>query len=78
MLRELALTPDDQAKRATAKKAPRKATAKKAPAKTRGRPDWPAPSHEAIAKRAHELYQAQGGGDDIAHWLQAEHELSSH
>lgn len=73
------MTPDNQAKRTTAKKAPAKATTKKAPARTRGRPGQPAPSHEAIAKRAHELYEAQGGGgDDVAHWLQAERDLSSH
>jgi Protein of unknown function (DUF2934) len=60
------------------KEAPTKATTKNAPAKTRGKPDRPAPTHEAIARRAHELYEAQGGGDEATHWLQAERELSSH
>lgn len=80
------MTPDNHAKRPTAKKAPAKAaakkaaartTTKKAPAKTPGQPGRPA-DHDAIAKRAHELYQAQGGGDHVAHWLQAERDLASH
>lgn len=80
-----ALTPDDQANKTTTKKAPAKATTKKArakattkraPAKSRGEPSPPAPTHEAVAKRAHELYEAQGGGDPIAHWLEAERDLS--
>jgi Protein of unknown function (DUF2934) len=58
-------------KKAAAKeKAPAKQTAK--PRASRGR----APSHEAIAKRAYELSQAEGGGDEVAHWLQAERELT--
>ena len=80
------MTPDNQPKTKTTKAAAKttKAAAKttraaakttKAPAKTRGRP---APSHEAIARRAHELYEAQGGGDAVANWLQAERDLSSH
>ncbi len=84
----MASTPDNQGKKAPAKKAPGKATTKKAPAKatakatvtasakTRGRPGRPAPSHEATAKRAYELYEAQGGGDHVAHWLQAERDVS--
>jgi hypothetical protein len=80
------MTPDNQPKTRTTKaaakttkaaakttKAPAKTT--RAAAKTRGRP---APSHAAIARRAHELYEAQGGGDPIANWLQAERDLSSH
>ena len=60
------------AKRTTAKaKEPgEKATKAKSPRRRR------APSHDAIAKRAYELYQVQGGGDDVAHWLQAERELA--
>ncbi len=38
-----------------------------------------APSHEAIATRAYEIWQESGGahGNDQAHWLQAERELSA-
>lgn len=75
--RSVALTPDNQAKRSTSKKTPAKAGAKKTPAKARGRAGRPAtPSHEEIAIHAHEIYEAQGGGDDVANWLQAERELS--
>jgi Protein of unknown function (DUF2934) len=74
----VALTPDNQTKRTSTNNAPAKATRKKTPAKTRAQSGRPTPSHEAIAKRAHELYVAQGGGDHVAHWLQAERELSSH
>jgi hypothetical protein len=37
----------------------------------------PMPSHEAIARRAFELYQARGGagGDPMSDWLLAETEL---
>lgn len=70
------MSPDNQAKTNTKKAPARKSTTKKAPAKTRGEPRRPAPDHEAIAKRAHELYEAQGGGDAVAHWLQAERDLS--
>ena len=37
----------------------------------------PMPSHEAIAQRAFELYQARGaiGGDEMSDWLRAETEL---
>jgi outer membrane protein TolC len=37
------------------------------------------PTHEAIAQRAFELYQArgEGGGDPMADWLRAETELRS-
>ena len=89
----LALTPDEKAKRTTTKKAPAKATtkkatakapAKKAPAKATAKRApakrdkmKAAPSHQAIARRAYELYEAEGGGDEVAHWLQAERELSA-
>jgi hypothetical protein len=35
------------------------------------------PTHEAIAQRAFELYQARGevGGDEMSDWLRAETEL---
>ena len=33
------------------------------------------PGHDAIAKRAHEIYEAEGGGDPDSHWRQAEREL---
>jgi hypothetical protein len=46
----------------------------------RGRADdvsRPAPSEQAIAQRAYELYQQRGGGDgrDLDDWLQAEEEM---
>jgi hypothetical protein len=34
-----------------------------------------APSYDAIAERAYEIYLRQGAGDQIAHWLRAEREL---
>jgi hypothetical protein len=39
----------------------------------------PPPSHEAIARRAFELYESRGGagGDEVSDWLRAESELSS-
>ena len=89
----MASTPDNQGKKAPAKKAPGKAITKKAPgkattkkapakatvtasAKTRGRPGRPAPSHEATAKRAYELYEAQGGGDHVALSLEPVRDVS--
>ena len=78
----VASTPDNRAKRAP-KKAPQGDQEERAregdlrgSAKPRGRPRRPAPSHEAIAKRAYELYEAEGGGDHVAHWLQAERDVS--
>ena len=39
----------------------------------------PIPSHQAIAQRAFELYQArgEGAGDEMSDWLRAESELRS-
>lgn len=39
----------------------------------------PTPSHEAIARRAFELYESRAGssGDEISDWLRAESELAS-
>jgi len=37
----------------------------------------PAPSHEEVAVRAHELYEEGYPGDAEAHWLAAEQELTS-
>jgi len=34
------------------------------------------PGHDAIAKRAHEIYEVEGGGDPDSHRLQAERELA--
>ena len=36
------------------------------------------PSHDDVARRAYELFQARGGepGRDVEHWLDAERELS--
>jgi DUF1365 family protein len=36
-----------------------------------------APAHDAIAVRAFELYMDHAEGDQVAHWLQAERELST-
>jgi Protein of unknown function (DUF2934) len=32
-------------------------------------------THDAIALRAYEIFEAGKGGTDVEHWLQAEHEL---
>jgi Protein of unknown function (DUF2934) len=37
----------------------------------------PAPSHQAIAERAYELYECGAPGDHVDHWLAAERELST-
>jgi|SoiMethySBSTD1v2_1073268.scaffolds.fasta_scaffold118474_3 DUF2934 family protein len=39
----------------------------------------PLPSHEAIARRAFELYEMRGGvgGDEMSDWLRAETELAT-
>jgi hypothetical protein len=52
-----------------------KTEAKPAIPKPRRRRRHVAPTHEAIAFRAYELYLAQADGDEVSHWLQAEHEL---
>jgi hypothetical protein len=36
-----------------------------------------APTHDAIAVRAYELYLERSEGDEVAHWLQAERELTT-
>jgi Arc/MetJ-type ribon-helix-helix transcriptional regulator len=36
-----------------------------------------APSHEAIAARAYDLYESGADGDHVEHWLAAERELST-
>jgi hypothetical protein len=67
--------------KSTAKpKAKAKAKAKAKPvatpaAKPRS-PQRQAPSHEAIAARAYELSEARGDGDHVAHWFDAERELT--
>jgi hypothetical protein len=53
-----------------------KKTTAKTTAKPRLRRRRPAPSHEAIAARAYELYLDRGDGDEVSHWLQAERELA--
>ena len=79
----MASSQDKPAKKPTTNKAPAKAkaAAKQAAAtKQTAKPRASrrrAPTHEAIAKRAYELSQAQGGGDEVSHWLQAERELTS-
>ena len=34
-------------------------------------------TYAEIAARAYEIYRSGEGGDDVANWLQAEHELTS-
>jgi hypothetical protein len=69
---DVASTAGKPAKKTTAKtKATPKETTK---ARARRRR---APTEEAIAKRAYELSLADGDGDDVARWLQAERELSA-
>ncbi len=69
----MASTPDKPAKKTTAKaKAATKDTTK-ARASRRRR----TPGHQAIARRAYELHLARDDGDHVAHWLQAERELSA-
>lgn len=58
------------------KAAPKQTAAAKQTAKPRASRRR-APTHEAIAKRAYELSRAEGGGDEVSHWLQAERELTS-
>lgn len=53
----------------------KKTTAKPAIPKPRRRRRHVAPTHDAIAFRAYELYLAKAEGDDVSHWLQAEREL---
>lgn len=38
----------------------------------------PSPSHDEIARRAHEIWTSRGSpsGYDIGHWLEAERELT--
>ena len=46
--------------------------------RTRMNGEAPAPSHEAIAARAYELYEQGAPGDRVEHWLTAERELGTH
>ena len=53
---------------------------KSTPAKTtkpRARRRKAVATHDAIAVRAYELYLENAGGDEVAHWLQAERELTA-
>jgi DUF2934 family protein len=43
----------------------------------RARRRKPVPTRDAIAVRAYELYLEQAEGDEVAHWLQAERELTT-
>jgi Protein of unknown function (DUF2934) len=45
--------------------------------KPRARRRKSAPAHDAIAVRAFELYMDHAEGDEVAHWLRAERELST-
>ncbi|MGE5765211.1 MAG: hypothetical protein ACM3ZF_15485 [Mycobacterium leprae] len=69
----MASTPDKPSQKRTTKKAP--ATTKTTATKPRAARRQ-APSHQAIAKRAYEISQANTGGDDLSHWLAAERELT--
>jgi hypothetical protein len=60
----------------TPEKRPKGTKAKAAPKARAARRRRRAPSHDAIAKRAYDLYLSEGGGDHVAHWLAAERELS--
>jgi DUF2934 family protein len=51
--------------------------AKAAIPKPRRRRRHVAPTHDAIAVRAYELYLGQAEGDEVSHWLQAERELAA-
>jgi hypothetical protein len=55
----------------TGKAAASKATRKRTTRHTR-RPEV---THDAIARRAYELYVAESGGSAFEHWLRAEREL---
>lgn len=54
-----------------------KTTATTATPKPRRRRRHVAPTHEAIAFRAYELYLDRAEGDEVSHWLQAERELAA-
>jgi hypothetical protein len=56
--------------------AAKKTDAKPAIPKPRRRRRHVAPTHDAIAVRAYELYLGETEGDDVSHWLQAERELA--
>jgi len=68
------------AKQATQKRAP---ATRKSPARTmqvmKAEPVKAEPSHEAISRRAYELFDARGGldGNDMSDWFMAERELRS-
>jgi hypothetical protein len=54
--------------------AARKPTRKPA-ARTTRRTQRPDVTHDAIARRAYEIYVAEAGGSAFEHWLRAEREL---
>jgi Protein of unknown function (DUF2934) len=56
-------------------KAARSAAAKPAAGRQRSKSKR-SPSTEEIAVRAYLIYEAEGGGDDVEHWLRAERELT--
>jgi hypothetical protein len=60
--------------KAAASGAARKTTRKPASRTTRRTPR-PDVTHDAIARRAYELYVAESGGSPFEHWLRAEREL---
>ena len=40
-------------------------------------PRRPATTHDDIALRAYAIFQTEGGGDHVDHWLRAEQELAA-
>ncbi len=63
-------TPKRRAKATTtpAARRPRKPAAAAAP---------PPVAHTTIAERAYAIFEAEGGGDSLQHWLRAERELAA-
>ncbi len=58
-----------------------KATTQPAPRRTRKAPAAaavpPPAAHESIAERAYAIFESEGGGDSLQHWLRAERELAA-
>ncbi len=57
-----------------------KATTQPAPRRTRKAPAAAVPppaAHESIAERAYAIFESEGGGDSLQHWLRAERELAA-
>jgi hypothetical protein len=70
----MANTPEKPKKKAAGSAARVGATVKRAATRKRSTPASDV-THEQIAVRAYELYEAGAGGDAVEHWLQAEREV---